>query len=409
MGEKGLSKFFEEYLQQQSIFKNKGILQQQHIPAEILHRDEQTQQLARMLAPSLKKEKPSNIFIYGKTGTGKTLVTKHIASHMQRVAEARNLPIKILYTNCKIRQVADTEYRLLVQLLKDLGKIVPSTGLPTAEIYNFFYQSLDETPLQVLLILDEIDELVGKTGNDVLYNLTRCNSFLKNTQVTIIGICNNVMFTELLDPRVRSSLSEEEIIFPHYHATQLQSILKSRAKEAFESTALESGVIEKCAAYAARDHGDARRALDLLRVAGELAERASSTQVLISHLDSAEEKLERDHILDAILSQPKQYHAVLYSICQLLQSKKQFVFTGEVYAKYQGVCSWVKLRPLTQRRVSDVLGELDMLGIINAPIISKGRYGRTRQIQVSLAGDVLTKVTAVLEESLALENPHAHS
>ncbi|MDO8661243.1 MAG: orc1/cdc6 family replication initiation protein, partial [Candidatus Woesearchaeota archaeon] len=357
----------------------------------------------------LKKEKPSNIFIYGKTGTGKTLVTKHIANHVQQVAESRSLPVKIIYTNCKLRQVADTEYRLLVQLLRELGKTVPPTGLPTAEVYNSFYQALDENPLQVLLILDEIDELVGKVGNDVLYNLTRCSSLLKKTQVTIIGICNNIMFTEILDPRVRSSLSEEELIFPPYNATQLQSILKSRSKDAFQTNSLETGVIEKCAAYAAREHGDARRALDLLRVAGELAERSASSKVLITHLDEAESKLERDHILDAILTQPKQYHAVLYAICHLLQSKRNSVFTGEVYAKYQGVCDWVKLRPLTQRRVSDVLGELDMLGIINAPVISKGRYGRTRQIQLGLAPDVLAKVSAVLEESLALGSQHAQS
>ena len=398
----GVVNFFEQYLERESVFQNKSILQQQHVPSQILHRDEQVQQLARILAPCLKLEKPSNLFVYGKTGTGKTLVVKHVTTNMTQVARDRGLPVKVLYANCKLRHLADTEYRLLVQLLREFDKNIPPTGLPTQEVYNMFYQTLDEKPIQLVLVLDEIDALSGKTGNDLLYNLTRCNTLLQNSRITIVGISNNILFTDELDARVKSSLSQEEVVFSPYNAPQLQSILSSRATEAFHAQALAEGVIEKCAAYAAREHGDARRALDLLRVAGELAERALAKQVLLEHLDAAEEKLERDHIVDAIIQQPKQFHAVLYAICKVLRSKKTSVFTGEVYQGYQDVCSSIKLRPLTQRRVSDVLGELDMLGIIQAPVISKGRYGRTRQIQTQLAPDVLAKIIAMLQESLSL-------
>jgi len=404
MGEKGLVDFFEQYLQRESIFKNKTALQLQHTPEQILHRDEQIQQFAKVIAPCLKSEKPSNLFIYGKPGTGKTLIVRHVTDNIAKISQNRHLPIKIIYANCKLKHIADTEYRLLVQLLREFNKIIPPTGLPTEEVYRFFYQTIDEQPLQLVLVLDEIDELVGKVGNDVLYNLTRCSSILQKTQVTLIGICNNLMFTDALDPRVKSSLSEEELIFPPYNATQLQGILRARAKEAFQPDVLASGVIEKCAAYAAREHGDARRAIDLLRVAGELAERSMVEKVTLEHLDAAEEKLEKDNIIDAITNQPKQYHTVFYAICRLAAANKNTMFTGEVYAKYQGVCEWAKLRPLTQRRVSDVLGELDMLGLIHAPIISKGRYGRTRQIQLTFSPEIIRKITSILEESLALSS-----
>jgi len=116
-----------------------------------------------------------------------------------------------------------------------------------------------------------------------LYNLTRLNSELSQSQISIVGISNNLTFLDELDPRVRSSLSEEEIVFPPYNAVQLQEILRKRAKEVFrEGVIRDEDVITKCAAFAAREHGDARRALDLLRVSGELAERENSPKVKLN-------------------------------------------------------------------------------------------------------------------------------
>lgn len=398
-----VEEFFEQYLLQDSIFSNKAALQAQYIPNQIVHREEQQQQVARVLAPVLRLQKPSNLFIYGKTGTGKTLVIKQVLQDILKVATGRALPIKIVYVNCKLKHVADTEYRLLVQILRDFGKSLPTTGLPTEEVYRIFYAALDEQPLQLVLVLDEIDELIGKTGNSALYNLTRCNTALMKTRLTLVGICNNIMFTDGLDPRIKSSLSEEELIFPPYNALQLQSILQQRSSLAFRSNVMTQGVLEKCAAFAAREHGDARRALDLLRVAGELADRAMSSEVLIEHLDEAEKKLEKDHHLEAVANQPRQYHAVLYAVCKLLEQRSS-IFTGEVYSRYQFICSSASMRPLTQRRVSDILGDLDILGLVHAPILSKGRYGRTRQITLPYGVEVQSKIRSMLDESLALQH-----
>ena len=202
-----------------------------------------------------------------------------------------------------------------------------------------------------------------------------------------------------MDPRVKSSLSEEELIFPPYNAVQIQEILRQRSNVAFRENALEPGVIEKCSAYAAREHGDARRAIDLLRVSGEIAERSGSLIVKIEHLDKAEKKVESDKIINVAISQPKQFQNVLYSIL-LISPQKKFFFTGEIYEVYQGICKKSNANTLTQRRVSDILAELDMLGMINAKIISKGRYGRTREISVSIEENIVIKLKEILEKSL---------
>ena len=389
--------FFENFLKKEPLFLNKKVLQSFYTPENIPHREKQIEEIANVLAPALRFEPPSNLFIYGKTGTGKTLVTKYVTGLMKKTAEKNNINLKIFYLNCKLKKVADTEYRLIAQLAREFGKAIPPTGLPTDEVYNLFYEALDIQEQLIVLVLDEIDQLVKKAGDSVLYNLTRINPELKRSRLSIIGISNDLIFVDNLDPRVKSSLSEEEILFSPYNALQIQDILKERSKTAFQDGTIQPGVVEKCAAYAAREHGDARRALELLRVAGELAERKGEEKVEIKHIDEAEEKVERDRVVDITLNQPKQFQAVLYAI--LILSNKKNIFTGEIYERYQEICNKIKLRPLTQRRVSDMLAELDMMGIINAKIISKGRYGRTREITLSIAHSTIPKIKEILNKS----------
>ncbi|MBS3161077.1 ORC1-type DNA replication protein [Candidatus Woesearchaeota archaeon] len=400
MGE--LTEFFKGYLDKEPLFLNKKVLQSNYTPEKISHRDEQMNYIAGVLAPVLRLERPSNLFLYGKTGSGKTVVSRYVTSQIMAVAKEKNLPIQIAYLNCKLKRVADTEYRIITQLAKEFNLDIPPTGLPTDEVYKIFLKHIDNEKRLIILILDEIDQLVKKAGDEILYNLTRLNAELKNVELSVIGISNDILFMENLDPRVKSSLSEEELVFPPYNAVQIQDILRERAKISFKEGTIKDGVIEKCAAYAAREHGDARRALELLRVSGELAERSNRLTISIEDIDSAEEKIERDKILEVVHTQPKQFQLVLLSILNLSNTQKEDepLFTGDVYEVYRELCTKVGLKPLTQRRISDIIAELDMLGIINAKVISKGRYGRTKEIRLVIPQSTIPKIKETLKEGL---------
>ncbi len=401
-----------------SIFEDKSILQANYKPSEILHREEQIRQIASILAPILRGEKASNLFLYGKTGTGKTLSIQYVKDELlKRVKKENDFKLKIEYLNCKLKKVSDTEYRILAELIKKLGGKVPNTGLPTQAVYSQFIDMIDSESQLVVLILDEIDQAVKKMSSDFLYNLTRINSELSKTQICFVGVSNNITFLDEIDPRVRSSLSEEEVVFPPYNALQLREILNARANEAFKKGIVGEGVIAKCAAFAAREHGDARRALDLLRVAGELAERENSKKILLKHIDEANTKIENDKILDIIRSEPKQFQFVLSSIIELsrMKSKKGTlsgylgkksgqgtgpIFTGDVYNFYREICRKNKSEILTQRRVSDIVQEFDMLGIINVRVISKGRGGRMREIKLAITDDIVEKAREIISDVL---------
>ncbi|MBU7016509.1 MAG: ORC1-type DNA replication protein [Theionarchaea archaeon] len=415
-GQRSLDQLFDELLVQRRIFKNKEVLRDSYTPSLLPHRDRQVDELATILVSAMQGETPSNVFIYGKTGTGKTAVTVHVGEGLVRKVggccfirpygtkkevkkekENISLPVWFIYTNCEI---VDTQYRLLAKLAEYMGQSVPLTGWPTDKVYESFVRALDREERLVIVVLDEIDRLLRKGSDSVLYNLTRINSDLKRAKVSIIGISNDLNFIEFLDPRVRSSLGEEELVFPPYHAEQLVDILSHRAEEAFCELALDQGVIPLCAAFAAQEHGDARRALDFLRIAGEVSERERAAKVTERHVRIAKNRIEQDRVAEVIKTFPTQSKFVLFAIMLLEKYNASTITTGETYNVYRELCRLSKIDTLTQRRVSDIISELDMMGIVNATVVSKGRYGRTKEIRL---GVPIGQVRSVLEKHHKIE------
>jgi len=391
MSEKPLDVIFEKFLSGPRIFKDREVLRPTYVPDHLPHRDKEISHVGLILATALKSGTPSNVFIYGKTGTGKTAVVKYVLKHLAE--KCRDLGVSTpnyVYLNCS---TVNTNYRVLAHLCENLGVNVPFTGLPTDEVYNRFISALDSKRELMIIVLDEVDKLVDKDGDSVLYDLTRINhSVLKSARVSIIGISNNLKFKENLDPRVLSSLGEEELVFPPYVALELQDILRERAKMSFYDGALEEpGVINLCAALAAREHGDARRALDLLRVAGEQAERMGANKVTEEHVRMAQKILETDRVSEVLSTLPIQSKLVLYSI-YLLDRHKSKITTGRVYSVYSDLCKIVNLEVLGQRRVSGLIAELDMLGIIVAKLKSEGRYGMTKQIKINVPAKQIKEI-----------------
>lgn len=386
---------FKDLIPTESIFKNKEVLRPSYVPDFLPHREKQIKELASILAPALRGETPSNVFIYGKTGTGKTAVAKFIGKQLILKGKELNKDTNFVYINC---QIVDTQYRVLQNIanhfIRTWEERIPFTGWPTDEVYAKLVKSIERRGGVTVIVLDEIDKL---KGDEVLYNLSRLNYELNRAKISIIGISNDIKFTEFLDPRIKSSLGQENIIFPPYTADELCDILEERAKDALKENVLEENVIPLCAALAAQEHGDARRALDLLRVSAEIAERNGDKRVTERHVRMAENKIELDRLKEIVKTLPIQLKFVLMAAVMGVENYNCLT-TGELYDIYKDICKIAGLNVLTQRRVADLISELDMLGIINARLISKGRYGRTREIEVSAS----TKIKEILEKDDAM-------
>lgn len=370
-----------------SLITNREILHFTYIPDAIPHRNSEQEQITQTLIPILKHSRPSNLLVYGKPGTGKTLVVKKILSQIQKRVEKSNFPIKLVYANSKEET---TLYGLLVSFGRELGlgeKELPSTGLAISEVFKRLLKTIEENHYNVVFVIDEIDHLVylvSKTGNDVLYQLTRANERLKKATLTLVGISNDLTFKERLDPRVISSLGEEEIVFTNYTVEQLKKILEDRIQLAFIKGAIEESSVNLCAAMAGREHGDARRAIDLLRVAGEIAEREQSNIVKEEHVRKASQKIDEDKETTALQSYP--LHEKLLIIAVM---KASGLSTGEIYTAYKSLCKVIRQKELTQRRITQMLSEVELSGIITGKIIHQGIHGRTKKYKLTILPEMV--------------------
>lgn len=387
---------FQQHIRPKSIFRGgKDVLRSSYIPDVLPHREEQIDQLASVLVTALEGQRPSNILLFGKTGTGKTATIKYVGKELER-ANSEEGNVHFIYMNC---EVVDTQYGILQNLgnlfINDFEERIPFTGWSTERVYHILRDKIDETNRIIIIVLDEIDKLVSKSGDDVLYHLCRINDDLKNARVSVIGISNDLKFTEFLDPRVRSSLSEERMVFPPYNAEQLRDILGQRASLAFDENLLEPSVIPLCAALAAQEHGDARRALDLLRVAAELAERHHLSLVTESEVVKAKNKIELDCVTEAVRTLPLQSKLVLMGVVLNEEKGNAKLTTGDLYETYKELCQCTSVAILTQRRVTDLISELDMLGLIHARVKSFGRGGRTKEIELSVPN---TEAKSILQD-----------
>jgi cell division control protein 6 len=372
-------------IESSSIFKNKDVLDSGYklTIKDILHRQKEIDTYMQHLSWAMKKNVPGNLFIYGKMGTGKTLITKTILSYLEQEAAKIDTRVKSVYINCGAFSTNMQVFRYLNNCL--MGEI--NTGkTKTANSFDAYFLKFIDLMKGFngiyIIVLDEIDML---DDPDIINLLARIkeNGYL-DMNVCVIGITNDITFDQTLDARTRSALAQTEIIFSPYNANQLRDILKCRADMAFVSNVLQDGVIPLCSALAAQEHGDARRALELLKVSGIIAVENKDSEIRETHVKLANERIERDKVNELIHTLPSQSKIILLSCLFNEIQGKPVSYTGDLYIIYKRFAQELGIDVLTQRRITDLLSELSAVGLINAVEISKGRFGRTKEVTLQI-------------------------
>lgn len=378
-----LNTIFDSAIKNKNIIRNRQVLTIDYVPDKLLFRTKESTAIAQSLSVILKKGRPSNLLIFGKPGTGKTAVVKNVIEHLYKKTNELDINLRVPFINAKN---SNTPYKILYEIAELLGinkegkMQVYFTGLSMSEATDRILDFIRRRSIKVVIVIDEIDSLVNRKGDDILYNFTRANERISSDQfITLIGISNSLTFKDKLDPRVKSSLSEEELVFNPYTIEQLKQILIDRCKLAFYDNIIPIGVINLCAAFAGRETGDARKAIDLLRVAAEIAERSMTMKISEDHIRSAQQKIDSDTNYEILRNSTLHTKLVILSI---IKSKNGS--TGEIYTIYQYFCSKIQQEALTQRRMTQIVGELDQLGLITTNIVNQGRYGRTQRIKLHI-------------------------
>ena len=396
-----LDDVFNNAIGRKTLIKNRKTLTIDYVPERLPFRDNESTVIAQTLSVILRGGRPSNLLIFGKPGTGKTAVVKNVIERLKNKADNLGMQITVPFMNAK---TANTSYKILYEIAEMMGinkeekKLqVHFTGLSLGEATDRILEYIRRKNLRVVLVIDEIDSLVDKNGDDILYNFTRANERISAEQfISLIGISNSLTFKDKLDPRVRSSLSEEEMVFNPYTIEQLKDILTDRCKLAFTEHAIPIAAINLCAAMAGRETGDARKAIDLLRVAAEIAEREGSSTVNELHIRLAQQKIDRDTNYE-ILKNSTTHTKIL--ILAIINSKNGN--TGEIYDAYSSLCVRLEQEPLTQRRITQIISELDLLGLVTTNIVNLGRYGRSQRIKLVVP---LVTIREALKDNILLSS-----
>lgn len=365
-----------------TIFEDEYPLSPKYVPSHLVARNEQIEKVRNSLKPILRKGEPMNSIIHGKTGTGKTVVVKYILNQLSKKLESiEDINVTPVFVNCKD---SNTTTQILYTIIKSLDPTYPiaKRGIGTGWYYKVIWELLNKSNTSLILVMDEIDRL---KQDDLFYAFSRAgggNNLNERLYVCIIGLTNNTTYFNDIDPRIRSSMTLNNITFPPYDAEQLAQILNDRVKLAFTEGAISEMVIPLCAAFAAQEHGDARKALALLHRSALIANDAHEAQVGEEHVRSARLHLDVDPQLEVIRTLPTHSKIVLYSAIKTVERIGAKTTSGDVTTTYGYVCRLLEHDPLSRTRIADLITELDMLNIIEAITVNKGRQGRTRLIHV---------------------------
>ncbi|WP_255190751.1 Cdc6/Cdc18 family protein [Natronobeatus ordinarius] len=359
------------------IFADERLLEITHLPGpdRIVGRDEQMQRVAEALNPAIFGSEPTHLFIFGKTGTGKSLISRSVTQRVITEADRDGITVKYAFIDCGEQNTEAAIVKTIGQAVNEpdrSGVSIPDRGLGTGDYYKRLWQAVDACTDVTIVILDEIDML---EDDEVLRKLSRAgeNRRISDSRVGIIGISNKIDFPDGLSERVKSSLARDELVFPPYDATQLVDILEKR-RDAFHEGVLTDDVIPLTSALAAQEHGDARKAIDILRNAGRLAKKGNDALVAEEHVRAAKEKTEADRFNELIEGSPQQAKAILYALTLLTENSISEEFpTKVIYSQYKGIAGRLGLDALSERRVQEILQELNFLNVIQSEREGRGR------------------------------------
>jgi len=395
-----------------SVFVNRDLVEPDTIIDEerIVGRDDQLESVVSFLKPTLQGNRPPNMLLYGPAGTGKSLIIGAVTQQIIELCQSKGERFGVVDINCQpINTLDQAVYELVQTVAQDVGTEVgvPETGVSTKRKYRRLYELINKYYDSVIFILDEIDLLVGRRENDepayskLLYQLSRASNTNEiEGRVSVAALTNDPKFMEDVDGRAESSFNPRDVYFPDYDANQLREILENR-RDAFRQDALNDDVIPLVAAFAAQSHGDARKAIDLFRGAGDLADERGDEVVTEDHVRESQEEIDKDRSLKLVEGLTTQKKISLYATAAVAHHSTR---TGSSvpspigFKVYQWVTNELDADQMTRETYVKYVKELSTYGLISTSRKSRGRGGGM-YMEFTFTGDPEAMMTRIVDDT----------
>ncbi len=319
------------------------MLREGFIPQRMVHRDNQIQEIKRNLEPLLESDSPRNMLLYGPPGTGKTTMASYVIDEMQK----HSSEVVSGEVNC---WRYPSRFKVYYNLLQDLGvNLIHRTGTPTDELVDRFREKASKR--KTVVILDEVDQIEEER---ILYDFAR-------EDVALIMIANKETALYNIDDRIRSSLEgTREIHFPAYSQEELVDILKDRRKWGMETGVIENSLLHR---IANRADGDARVAINSLRIAAEEAEHQEMEEIPLEVVKDALPEAEKQNKSKSI-DKLNPHQKVLYDVIE----EEGEIKPGELYERYREEVD----EPKVERTLRKYLNKMDHYRLIETE--GEGRW-----------------------------------
>lgn len=381
----------EEYQAERSVFRDKRVLSLSYVPSTLVCREKEEKSLAKILVQGVNEGYlPPMIRVFGSTGTGKTVVVRSV---LEKFSKYKGDVFRFFYVNLKnCRTVFSAANAILSAVC---GRKVP-VNLGVDRVFSEVWTEVaslrkDDGELFLCLVLDEADSIFWDTHfdpSDFFYRILRAGNSIPEVigvKICLITITNNLgVLEDNLDARVKSSMGSNVLHFPSYSMDELKEILEARVSEAFKPKKFTGRVTDYCAELVFERGGDARKAIDLLRVSGEMAnEKSEIVSQYIVHI--ANQKVEKDWFKDMLKSLSYRSGEVILVVALYTRSIKKKTTNREVYNYYLQLKTKNRnLDIIGERRFSDIINELETYGFLTTCNVSKGRGGYKKEIILNL-------------------------
>lgn len=357
-----------------SLFASKAYFDTLGSRSAIIGREDKAKELIRLILAYRKGHVVPLISVYGKSGSGKSAVVKFVCENL-------NDYISSIFVNLR---KAKTVFGCANAILGELGESNVYNAQGTTNAVDKITKAIEGRLIDqngkklFVMVLDEFDILFqdrrGKPS-DFIYDLLLVQEKLKEKgeQMCIIAISNNVLAEYELDDKIRSRIGNSEIFFPPYVEKEIEDILRDRAEKAFQEK-IDDVVLKHCARESAEENGDARRAIELLRIAAEIAE-SKKEKLAKSHVEEARDKLQSERIGTVISGSAKHVRLACVALARIEYLTGQgWHSTSTLYHQYIPLAAR-EVRAITYRRFSQLLREVVNMGLAVSRTGSKGRYG----------------------------------
>jgi len=373
-----------------TVFKDQGKLSFDYLPETMPHREKQMQRLFQLFRPLLEANVPSNAFLYGPVGTGKTHLSRKFCNELVKRAQGTGRAMDHVLVNCRQRIGDDA---VLLAILKSYDSRFPDRGFSISEKLNVLRTWLEKRNSNLVLTLDEVDALLKKSGSNLIYTFSRFGEEHAGGKghISLVLISQKTDALDYLDKAALSTFRRTSAVeFGKYVREELRDIIQIRVDLAIHPRCVDADVLELISDIAS-EFGDARYAIEILWNAGLLADEESAEEIGVEHVRAAKAAIHPTGMEERLKALDRSKALVLLAIARKMK-KKAYISTGDAEASYAIVCEEYKVKQRGHTQFWKYLKDLDALGLIDAKISGEGVVGKTTLISLpeipakSLAG-----------------------